>query len=160
VERLRSEIDWTRSTTLGEVGAAAAVDLVEHLERLVARRRAVAGVYAELADADARIVPQRTSAGDDHGWVHWVARFRDVDRDRLAKELEALGVGTKPYYAPVLHRLPWHAIAEPAPALPVTDVLQAEALALPMSSELTVAQAERVFWSVLTALDAVGRDPR
>jgi hypothetical protein len=39
-------------------------------------------------------------------------------------------------------------------------VLQAEALALPMSSELTVAQAERVFWSVLTALDAVGRDPR
>ncbi len=169
VDRLRSGIDWTRSAVLGEVHAAAALDLVERLDELVARRRAVARVYAELEGADPRILPQRTSAGDQHAWVHWVARFRGVERDLLAKELEALGVGTKPYYAPVLHRLPWCAPAPDAADapgapdvadLPVTEILQREALALPMSSELSVGEAERVFWSVLSALKEVGDDPR
>ncbi len=91
--------------------------------------------------------------------MHWVARFAGVDRDRLAKKLDALGIGTKPYYAPVLHRLPWSAVAE-GTDLPVTDVLHDEALALPMSSELSVGEAERVFWSVLGALDEMGDDPR
>jgi dTDP-4-amino-4,6-dideoxygalactose transaminase len=160
VQRLRADVDWTRSTVMGEVNAAVAYDLVEGLDRLVARRRAVAAVYAELETADARVVPQRTAAGDQHAWVHWVARFTGVDRDRLAKNLEALGIGSKPYYAPVLHRLPWQAFAEPHPGLPVTEMLHDEVLALPMSSELSVGEAERVFWSVLYALNESGDDPR
>ncbi len=152
VERLRSTVDWTRSTLLGEVHAAAALDQIERLDHLVARRTAVAGVYAELEHADPRIVPQRTAPGDEHAWVHWVARFRGVDRDALAKKLEALGIGTKPYYSPALHRLPWRPFAERAGDLSITDGLHDEALALPMSSELSVGEAERVFWSVLDAL--------
>jgi dTDP-4-amino-4,6-dideoxygalactose transaminase len=160
VQRLRCDVDWTRSTVIGEVHAVAAFDLVERLDRLVARRRAVAAVYAELEAADVRVVPQRTADGDEHAWVHWVARFTDVDRDRLAKNLDALGIGSKPYYAPVLHRLPWQSFAEPHPDLPVTDTLHDEALALPMSSELSVGEAERVFWSVLYALNESGDDLR
>ena len=160
VERLRDTVDWTRSTVLGEVHAAAALDQVEQLDRLVARRRAVARVYAELERAHSTVVPQRVAHGDEHAWVHWVARFPGVDRDRLAKELDARGIGTKPYYAPVLHRLPWGDAAECPPALPVTDLLHEQALALPMSSELSVGEAERVFWSVLDALSACGDAPR
>jgi dTDP-4-amino-4,6-dideoxygalactose transaminase/nucleoside-diphosphate-sugar epimerase len=160
LERLRSTVDWTRSTVLGEVHAAAALDVAERLDRLVARRTAVAEVYAELERADQRVVPQRTAEGDVHAWVHWVARFRAVDRDRLAKKLEAVGIETKPYYAPALHRLPWGPVAESGAELPVTDVLHDEVLALPMSSELSVGEAERVFWSVLGSLHEVGDDPR
>jgi dTDP-4-amino-4,6-dideoxygalactose transaminase/nucleoside-diphosphate-sugar epimerase len=160
VQRLREGIDWTRSTLLGEVHAAAALDLVEQLDRLLARRRAVADVYAELERADPRVVPQRTVDGDEHAWVHWVARFTGVDRDRLAKKLDALGIGSKPYYAPALHHLPWRHFAEEHQDLPVTDVLHDEVLALPMSSELSVGEAERVFWSVLCALEESGDDPR
>lgn len=160
LDRLQSTLDWTRSTALGEIQAAAALDLTERLDRLVARRRAVADVYAELERADPRIVPQRTAVGDEHAWVHWVARFRRVDRDLLTKRLEAIGIGTKPYYAPVLHRLPWRPFAEGGSHLPVTDVLHGEALALPMSSELSVGEAERVFWSVLGVLNEIGDDPR
>ena len=160
VERLRSSVDWTRSTLIGEVHAAAALDQVERLDHLVARRTAVAGVYAELERADPRVVPQRAADGDQHAWVHWVARFPGVDRDRLAKRLEARGIGTKPYYSPVLHRLPWRPFTERAPDLPVTDALHDEALALPMSSELSVGEAERVFWSVLDALSDCADDPR
>jgi dTDP-4-amino-4,6-dideoxygalactose transaminase/nucleoside-diphosphate-sugar epimerase len=160
VDRLRSTVDWTRSAMLGEVHAAAALDLVERLDQLVARRAAVAQVYAELERVDARVVPQRTAPGDQHAWVHWVARFTGIERDRLAKNLEALGVGTKPYYAPVLHRLPWPASTGTGPDLPVTEVLHEQALALPMSSELSVGDAERVFWTVLGALDEAADDPR
>jgi dTDP-4-amino-4,6-dideoxygalactose transaminase len=160
VARLRADVDWVRSTVMGEVHAAAALDLVERLDLLMARRRAVAAVYAELESADARIVPQRTAAGDEHALVHWVARFTGVDRDLLAKQLDSLGIGSKPYYAPVLHRLPWPDHAEPHPQLPVTDRLHDEALALPMSSELSIGEAERVFWSVLYALNESADDPR
>jgi dTDP-4-amino-4,6-dideoxygalactose transaminase len=145
---------------LGEVHAAAALDLVERLDQLVARRAAVAQVYAELERVDPRVVPQRTAHGDQHAWVHWVARFTGIERDRLAKSLEALGVGTKPYYAPVLHRLPWPASTDNGSDLPVTDVLHEQALALPMSSELSVGDAERVFWTVVGALDEAADDPR
>jgi dTDP-4-amino-4,6-dideoxygalactose transaminase/nucleoside-diphosphate-sugar epimerase len=160
VDRLRSAVDWTRSTELGEVHAAAALDQIERLDQLVARRTAVADVYAELSLADPRVVPQRTADGDQHAWVHWVARFPGVDRDLLAKKLDVLGIGTKPYYAPVLHRLSWRPFAERASHLPITDVLNDEALALPMSSELSVGQAEQVFWSVLDVLNECGDDPR
>jgi dTDP-4-amino-4,6-dideoxygalactose transaminase len=159
VERLNTPLDWMRSTPMGEVHAAAALDLLERLDQLVARRAAVAQVYAELEDADSRVVPQQAAEGDQHAWVHWVARFVGVDRDRLAKKLDSLGIGTKPYYAPVLHCLPWRRFAETGADLPVTDQLHDEALALPMSSELSTGEAERVFWSVLRALDESG-DPR
>jgi dTDP-4-amino-4,6-dideoxygalactose transaminase len=148
-------VDWIRSATLGEVHAAAALDLIEHLDELTQRRRRVADIYAELESAAPEIVPQRVSSGDDHAWVHWVARFSGVDRDRLAKELDRLGVGTKPYYGPVLHHQSWGGVAEEAPMLPVTDLLATEALALPMSSELSAADAERVFWTVLNVLDGL-----
>jgi len=160
LNRLRSAVDWTRSAGLGEVHAATALDLVERLDQLVARRTAVAHVYAELERADARIIPQRIGDGDEHAWVHWVARFPGIDRNRLTKRLEALGIGTKPYYAPVLHRLPWGSLAENVSGLPVTDLLHDEALALPMSSELSVGEAERVFWCVLGVLDECADDPR
>ena len=114
LETLVRPVDWTRSSMLGEVHAAAAVDLVDRLDVLVERRRQVANAYAELIPT---AIPQQVLPGDGHAWVHWVARF--PDRDRLADELARRGVGTKPYYAPVLHRQNWQGLAEPALELPV-----------------------------------------
>ena len=147
---LQAPVDWTRSSLLGEVHAAAAVDLVEHLDVLVERRRRVAAAYAELP-----VVGQQVLPGDEHAWVHWVARF--PDRDRLAAELGRLGVGTKPYYAPVLHRQDWQGLAGPAIELPVTDALADEVLALPMSSEMNPADAEKVVCAVLGIMQSGGR---
>jgi dTDP-4-amino-4,6-dideoxygalactose transaminase/nucleoside-diphosphate-sugar epimerase len=147
---LQAPVDWTRSSMLGEVHAAAAVDLVERLDVLVNRRRQVAAAYAELPAIAQQVLP-----GDEHAWVHWVARF--PDRDRLAAELGQLGVGTKPYYAPVLHRQDWRGLAEPSVELPVTDVLADEVLALPMSSELNPADAEKVVCAVLAIMQSGGR---
>jgi dTDP-4-amino-4,6-dideoxygalactose transaminase/nucleoside-diphosphate-sugar epimerase len=156
VDRLRSPLDWLRSVPMVETAAVAALDLLDDLDLLVARRRAVAARYQQLAAADG-VRPQQVADGDAHAFVHWVARFGGVDRDRLATELRRLGVGTKPYYAPPLHWHDWGPYAERAGPLPVSDALGREALALPMSSELSPQQAERVTMAVLAALTAARR---
>ena len=133
---LAAPAGWTRSELMNELHAVVAVDQLAELDTLVRRRVEVAEVYA----AAARTLPvefQQVRPGDRHCWVHWVARI--ADRDRVADALAALGVQTKPYFA-AIHRGP----LDGGERLPVTDRLDAEALALPMSSELTVEQAERV----------------
>jgi len=156
VDRLRSPVDWLRSVPLMEIAAVAALDLLDDLDLLVTRRRAVAARYTQLAAAEG-VLPQQVADRDEHAYVHWVARFGRVDRDRLAAELARLGVGTKPYYSPPLHWHDWGPHAERTGPLPVSDALGREALALPMSSELTPLQAERVTMAVLAALSAVRR---
>jgi dTDP-4-amino-4,6-dideoxygalactose transaminase len=141
--------DWTRSALMPELAAIAALDQLVQLDELHARRAGVAAVYAEYLDGVEGVAPQQVRPGDRHAFVHWAARFEDGS---LASRLAARGVSTRNYYAPVLHHLAW----TEAPAgsagsagsageeLPVTDRLAAQVLALPMSSELGPALAERV----------------
>ena len=151
-ERLHRPVDWTRSARLDEVAAVAALDLLENLDVLVDRRRRIAAVYHEMAWATSALEPQWVPPGDRHAWVHWVARIHGPDRDQLAAELVRAGIGTKHYYSPVLHRHDWAGQAEPAGPLPVTEALGREVLALPMSSEITADQADRIAVTVLRAL--------
>ncbi|MFI5835249.1 aminotransferase class I/II-fold pyridoxal phosphate-dependent enzyme [Micromonospora sp. NPDC051300] len=133
---LATPAGWTRSELMNELHAVVAVDQLAELDTLVRHRAEVAEVYAAAAHT-LPVGVQRVRPGDRHCWVHWVARI--ADRDLVAAELAALGVQTKPYFA-AIHRGPLGG----GERLPVTERLDAEALALPMSSELTVEQAERV----------------
>jgi perosamine synthetase len=131
---------WTRSELMNELHAVVALDQLTVLGDLVRWRAEVAAVYADLP-----LRTQQVRPGDRHSYVHWVARV--ADRDGLQRRLDELGVRTKPYFAAV-HRGPLGA----GETLPVTDALHTEALALPLSSELTVEQAERVVAAVRRSL--------
>lgn len=122
---------------MNELHAIAAVDQLAVLDDLLRRREQVGAVYRHAA-SDLGIDVQRVRGGDLHNWTHFVVRV--PDRDTLAERLARLGVRTKPYFR-ALHRGPSY---PGATHLPVTDRLDAQALALPMSSELTPADAERV----------------
>lgn len=137
---------WTRSELMTELHAVVALDQLAVLDELVRRRAEVAQVYAAAA-ASVPLSAQEVRPGDRHSWVHWVARV--PDRERLRDGLAALGVQTKPYFTAV-HRGPLGA----GEALAVTDRLDREALALPMSSEITVEQAERVMAALRRCLHA------
>ncbi len=150
--RLTSRIDWTRSAMLGEVHAAVALDQVHALDRIMRSRTTVAEIYADLAHVFPSVIPQQTCKGATHSWVHWTAAFDVEDRALFCKKLEAFGVNTKPYYAPALHRLPWGDLAVPGVELPVAATLADQAIALPMSSEMTADDADAVLWRVLHTL--------
>jgi dTDP-4-amino-4,6-dideoxygalactose transaminase len=115
------------------------------LDELVARRATVARIYREALLGRPGFSAQHVRPGDGHALVHWAMRVPPaVGRDRLATRLAAEGVQSKPYYEPLL---------EPAPrSLPITAALHREALALPMSSELSVDEAERVATAVTRSL--------
>lgn len=133
---LDSAAGWTRSELMDELHAVVALDQLAVLDDLVRWRAEVVAVYQEAARR-LPLRPQTVRDGDRHSWVHWVART--PRRDRLQEALRVRGVLTKAYFA-ALHRGP----LGNGERLPVTERLDAEALALPLSSELTPETAERV----------------
>jgi dTDP-4-amino-4,6-dideoxygalactose transaminase len=99
----------------------------------------VAQAYDRAADRLDRFVRQGVAPGNRHSYVHWVAQV--PARETLARRLAVLGVETKPYFpAQHLH----HEVPAVGLHLPVTERLDREALAFPMSSELSDHQAETV----------------
>lgn len=151
--------NWWRSSAMGEVHAVFALDQLDRVEDLVARRQVVADLYDEVI-ADHGITRQQVTAGDRHSWVHYVIQLPSShDRDRVSEGLGEKGVQAKPYYAPVLHDASWggtfgaHDRSQEPESLAVTQVLAETTLALPMSSELRACDVEQV----ATALDHVLR---
>jgi len=137
--RRREVGPWLGSSLMDELHAVAALDQLVLLPDLVRRRNQVAQAYQRTADRVGGLVTQGVAPQNGHSYVHWVVQA--PDRERFARELGLLGVETKPYFpAQHLH----HQLAPPGVHLPVTERLDREVLALPMSSELSDGQAELV----------------
>ena len=137
-----------------EASAIVALDQFARLDELLERRRIVAETYHEgLIDLPG-LQPQRVEPGCVHSYVHWVmAVGSDVRAVQLAEHLNKLGVQTKPYYSPPLHRfLQGHRAPD---GLSVSEALSPRVLALPMSSELTQADARRVVAAVRWSLSRI-----
>jgi dTDP-4-amino-4,6-dideoxygalactose transaminase len=130
---------WPRNA-MSELHAIAGVDQLEILPALMQQRGAVRDVYEALVQRHDRLSSQAVAPGDRHALGFWVMRVGAGLRAGLQAHLAAAGIETKVYY-PALHLSGWDGTDE---GLPVSTALDAEALALPMSSELTVARAERV----------------
>jgi dTDP-4-amino-4,6-dideoxygalactose transaminase len=142
-DRLEQGANWIRSSLMTEPNAVVALDQLPYIDAMLARRAAVAAVYDDFAHTMPGVIPQFVRTGDRHSRVHWVMRcLPPYARDEIAERMHRLGIETKPYYAPPLHRL----LGETSPVapLPVTETLAREVLALPMSSEMSVGNAERV----------------
>jgi dTDP-4-amino-4,6-dideoxygalactose transaminase/nucleoside-diphosphate-sugar epimerase len=130
---------WLHSSLMDELHAAAALDQLVLLPDLVHRRNRVARAYERTVDCLGGFVTQGVVPGNRHSYVHWVAQV--PARERLARRLALLGVQTKPYFpAQHLH----YEMPAVGLHLPVTERLDREALAFPMSSELSAQQAETV----------------
>jgi dTDP-4-amino-4,6-dideoxygalactose transaminase/nucleoside-diphosphate-sugar epimerase len=146
-ERLQDLADWTRSALMDELHAIPALDQLAILPELVERRNAIASVYAEGVGPFRGLKPQTVRPLDRHSYVHWVVRIsRPARRTTLERGLAALGVETKRYFT-ALH-VEDKSAASHGP-LPITEQLHDAVLALPMSSELTVEDAQAVIAAVV-----------
>lgn len=138
---------------LDALQAAALLAKLPHLDAWNARRRAVAGWYAEgfaaaglAGPADA---PLRLPAPAGPGHVFHVYTVRAQDRDALQRHLTAAGIGNGVYYRVPLHRQPAMRDRADMPCgVPVSDRAADEVLALPMWPQLTRTQVDEVVGAV------------
>ena len=121
------------------------------LENLLQKREQVAAWYgerlAEIPDVEVPFVEKFTTR---MSWFVYVVRLNPViDRDALAKRLEARGVPVRPYFLPI-HLQPYmverfgYRIGD----FPVTEDLGRRGLALPFSGVMTEQQVEFVCRSI------------
>jgi dTDP-4-amino-4,6-dideoxygalactose transaminase len=137
------------NSRLDELQAAGLRVLLPHLADWTGSRRRVAAAYAENGLADAVELPVETAGGECCYHLYVV---RCPERDRLAEQLAAAGVGARAYYSTPLHRQP--AMREFAPRVPLPGVesAAAESLALPMGPALSDEQAAEVVEAARAAL--------
>jgi dTDP-4-amino-4,6-dideoxygalactose transaminase/nucleoside-diphosphate-sugar epimerase len=149
VPRDGSRLDiWTQSALMDELHAIAALDQLPILDELVRRRERVADRYRLAVARTEGLRAQRVPDGGRHSLVHFVVRVQaPLGRDGLQGGLDSLGIQTRPYFSALHKDRLYRQLAGPAASatdLPVTDQLHTEVLALPMSSELSEEDAERV----------------
>jgi dTDP-4-amino-4,6-dideoxygalactose transaminase len=154
-ERLERDENWIRSSLMTEMNAVVALDQLGDLLGLLARRAAIAEVYQRVTQSVPGMSLQGVLPGDTHSWVHGVLRCRPPhDRDKIAAALARFGVETKPYYAPPLHTILPH--RDRPGALPETEALAREVLALPVSSEMSRHDGELVAEALSLVAGRVG----
>ncbi|MFM8319287.1 MAG: DegT/DnrJ/EryC1/StrS family aminotransferase [Chloroflexota bacterium] len=144
---------WLSHTYLGynyrldELSAALGRVQMSRLDQLLERRRQTAAWYAErLAHIPGIECPQVTADTTRMSWFVYVVRFAPgIDRDRVARELDARGIPARPYFIPI-HLQPYmvERFGYQPGDFPVTEDLGSRGLAIPFSGVMSEAQVERV----------------
>jgi len=152
---------WLSHTHLGynyrldEMSAALGAAQMLRLEELLQKRERVAAWYAErlaeIANVEAPFIEKYSTR---MSWFVYVVRFNPlIDRDSLAKRLEARGIPVRPYFLPI-HLQPYmvERFGYRAGDFPVTEDLGRRGLALPFSSVMTEDQVDLVCRSLQAEL--------
>ncbi len=144
---------WLQHTYLGynyrldEMSAALGVVQMGRLDELLNKRDQVAGWYAErLSEIPGVEPPVIEPFTTRMSWFVYVVRFDvKVDRDALAKRLDARGIPVRPYFLPI-HLQPYMSerFGYREGDFPVTEDLGRRGLALPFSGVMAEQQVEAV----------------
>ena len=156
---------WLRHVRLGynyrmdELSAAIGVAQMERLAELRSGRARVAKAYeAALAGQDWLRLPS-AGPGESVDWFVYVVRLDlAIDRARVMDDLEAAGVATRPYFAP-LHMQPFfvESFGYGAGDFPVAERVAASTLALPFSARLPDEDVRYVANALLEAVEHQSR---
>jgi dTDP-3-amino-3,4,6-trideoxy-alpha-D-glucose transaminase len=140
------------NSRLDELQAAGLRVLLPHLPDWTAARRRVAATYAEGGLGEEVRLPVETAGAESCYHLYVV---RSPERDQLAEQLAAAGVGARAYYSTPLHLQPAMREFAPTGPLPGVEGAAAESLALPMGPALSEEQVATVV-SATTAAFARG----
>ncbi len=140
---------------LPEISATLGLAQMRRLDDLLARRDQVAEWYDQalepLDEVERPVVAATTSR---MSWFVYVVRIRPgLNRDQIARRMEAAGVPTRPYF-PAIHLQTYmvERFGYQPGDYPVTEDLAARGLALPFSGVMSEAQVGRVAETLAQAL--------
>ena len=144
-DRISSELAF--NSRLDELQASILLSLLAHLEAGNDERRTIARQYREgLANTKAKLPPH------SEGCVYHQFAIACDNRDELARFLrEECAIDTALHYWPPLHHQPAFAnigIAD----LPITDMISAQILSLPIQPEVAQGRTERIIAALVKGL--------
>jgi perosamine synthetase len=131
---------------LSDLAAALGVAQVAKLDSLLARRAAVARLYAQgLADVEGIEIPVAGRGEERRSWFVYVVHLpEDVDRDETIARLGARGVAAKAYL-PCIHLFPHlRELGYRKGQFPVAEAASAHSMALPFFPTMSEGQVARV----------------
>ncbi len=144
---------WLSHTYLGynyrldELSAALGRVQMTRLDALLDRRQQVADWYAQrLAHVPGLEAPQVIPTTTRMSWFVYVVRFAPgLERDQIARRLDAAGIPARPYFLPI-HLQPYmvERFGYQEGDFPVTEDLGRRGLALPFSGVMSEAQVDLV----------------
>lgn len=129
------------NTRLDELQAAILRVKLKHLDKLIAKRQAIAALYDRLLDGE-KVVKPVVKRGVRHVFHLYVIRSKK--RDFLRQQLRNAGVMTQVHYPWPLHRLPAFAFLKKRYHLPESEKMAKEALSLPIYPGLSVSNIKKV----------------
>jgi perosamine synthetase len=147
--------DWFEHQEIGynyrisELNCALGRVQLSRIGEILAKREAVAHMYAARLGGDARLVLPITAApGGKISWFVYVVRLTQNSntnlRDEVARFLTERGIGCGRYFAPI-HRQPaYRDVPHRCTDLRTTESVAGRTLALPFFSALTSAQVDAV----------------
>jgi dTDP-4-amino-4,6-dideoxygalactose transaminase len=144
---------WLQHTHLGynyridEMSAAMGTSQMSRLGEIMAKREKVAGWYesrlSEIAGIETPFIESFTTKSS---WFVYVIRFdKNINRDEIAKRLDARGIPVRPYFLPI-HLQPYMAekFGYKEGDFPVTEDLGRRGLAIPFSGVMTEEEVDYV----------------
>jgi dTDP-4-amino-4,6-dideoxygalactose transaminase len=144
---------WLQHTHLGynyridEMSAAMGTSQMSRLGEIMAKREKVAGWYqSRLSNIAGIETPFIESFTTKSSWFVYVIRFdKKINRDEMAKRLDARGLPVRPYFLPI-HLQPYMAekFGYKEGDFPITEDLGKRGLAIPFSGVMTEEQVELV----------------
>jgi dTDP-4-amino-4,6-dideoxygalactose transaminase len=151
-EYLHDEIGYNYRLT--NLAAALGLAQLQRLTEFVERKRAIAARYdAALLALPGITLPPRPEWGVPTLWLYSILidpERAGLDRNELHRRLEAVGIQTRPVWAPA-HLMPFYKDG-PRLAGGVGERLFAQGLSLPCSTSLTDSDQSRVIEAVLAAI--------
>ena len=144
---------WLQHTHLGynyridEMSAAMGASQMTRLDSILSKREQVAAWYeARLSEIPGVETPFIESFTTRMSWFVYVIRFdKKINRDEMAKKLDARGIPVRPYFLPI-HLQPYivEKFGYKEGDYPVTEDLGKRGLAIPFSGVMTEEQVNTV----------------
>lgn len=130
---------------LPDINCALGIAQLERIASILARREAVAKLYAEaLSDCPDIILPEMSVAHGRISWFVFVVRLPKTVRGRAMQALDAQGIGCRAYFPPIHWQPLFAKYRQAGEDLAVTEEAACQTLALPFFNQLKPEEIDEV----------------
>jgi UDP-4-amino-4,6-dideoxy-N-acetyl-beta-L-altrosamine transaminase len=142
-----------RNYRLTDFQAAMGISQLGKLDRFLARRAEIAGMYSRAFSQLPFIETPATRPGCTHAWHLYTVLLKGIDRDAFFHKMRLSGIGVNVHYIPIYRFSYYRTVLDLSPSdYPRTEDVFSRIITLPLYPKMTAGEVERVIEAVSTHL--------